>query len=290
MGASSSKPWRKLVKDTFEECEEYYKKKIKELSVLKNEYNVVIIGPTGAGKSSYINSMFTILDEDYANVAQIRANGIKCTLKCTAYSTEKTEGLMCNVKIIDTMGIQTDGKGIQEDNLIAVLDGKIKIGNVDEEEEVTEGNNKYRPHAVIIVVSALNIDSLSPDSVWLTEYEQIFNRIPNDVKPLVVITHCDQLGDVNGDLKKIYFSSKLVSVIETIKEKIGVTQENIFPVANYVGESARHITTMQNITVHIMPPREKEGVIEAKASETIGRRAARDSIRKMAKPLSLAMS
>ncbi|XP_052814119.1 interferon-induced protein 44-like [Mya arenaria] len=244
-------PWRKFVMNTAEECETYYKAEIKKASVPENGYNLVIIGPTGAGKSSYINSIYAMLEGSHSCVARVRANGDNCTKECTIYKskTDQEECLIGDVKIIDTMGIQTDGNGITDECLNAVLDGKVEIGNLDEKEKMTKERTSFRPHAVIIVVSARHIESTGNDSAWRPVFHDLFDRIPTDVSSLIVITHCDMLNDINGDLNKVYSSVRLKAVVEKIGRDIGVTHEHIFPVVNYVGESARHVTPLQSVYI-----------------------------------------
>ena len=62
---------------------------------LENEFNIVIIGPTGAGKSSTVNNML----ENMQEVAQVGMSGESCTKVPKIYT-----GSMCGRKInlIDT--------------------------------------------------------------------------------------------------------------------------------------------------------------------------------------------
>ncbi|XP_053389306.1 interferon-induced protein 44-like [Mercenaria mercenaria] len=101
-------------------------KKVATIKPAGVEYNPVILlfGPTGHGKSSFINSISTISKGRKSNIAGA-ARASKCVT--TVYRKYEIEGKLNNVTLADIQGIvQKDDNKFLIENALAIVDGQVK--------------------------------------------------------------------------------------------------------------------------------------------------------------------
>ncbi|XP_066543013.1 interferon-induced protein 44-like [Hoplias malabaricus] len=250
------KEWRKVEKEqeplistlkSFKICS----KEVRELRFLLN-------GPVGAGKSSIINTFKSIFEEHQF-------------LNCQAANSESTGGMSFTTKyqkftigtlpfaFYDVMGLEKDKifedskeskeykeqKGVHTEDIINALKGHIPndykfkpTQPMSEENKCYIGNPSINDkiHCLVSVIPADKISLISED---------VFQKMRNirveasklGIPQLVVMTRVDRLCELTkNDLGKVYQSNVIKDKIAVCSNKLGVTENCIFPVKNYNDE------------------------------------------------------
>lgn len=235
---------------------EFEKALLTEIRQLEPEEkpNLLILGPVGAGKSSYINSILSI------------GKGRKCALASTGDTGDAswtldlgsyTKGsLLQKYRLFDSMGIEPkDGHGFHTDDLIFLIKGHVKKGyRFNPVSPIDEKSPQYRKepsfrdqmHCVIFVVSASTIHAGIP-SAYVQKIKQLQDRIRREHVPrILILTKVDDLcEEVAKDITKMFRSVKVQETVKTASEVFGIEQASIHPVKNY--EVDGNIETMTNI-------------------------------------------
>ncbi|XP_066543016.1 myosin light chain kinase, smooth muscle-like [Hoplias malabaricus] len=234
--------WRKLDKKqeplithlmNFEMCS----KEIRELRILLH-------GPIGAGKSSIINTLKSIFEgHQFINCLAANSDG---GAKSFTKKYEKFPIKTLPVAFFDVMGLEPgQSKGVNTDDIIKALKGHIpenyefkeKIPMIEEHRDYISNpgiNNKI--HCLVSVVAADRI-SLMADEVFQKMKQIRAEASVLGIPQLVFITKVDMVCALTQeDLGKIYQSKKIKEKIRECSNRLGVTENCIFPVKNYHNE------------------------------------------------------
>lgn len=224
-----------------EKIADEYRKKFSTLSVpLTPEipfYNIVMIGETGSGKSSFLRTFTTAL----TNNTDIKDIYRVCPQKSKTISATKQihlenmymgdEGLRLPCKFYDMPGIDKYGT-IKKEDLDKILDGKIKL-DVDSQ-TASEPANEF--HCILYVVNAeTNLKNMPESLKIMTEIQQERNH-EDGVRQFVVVTSIDKLGVPNDDIKNAYKYPLVRKYCNDVSEAFGVDLFHVIPVSNYFEE------------------------------------------------------
>ncbi|XP_060586351.1 interferon-induced protein 44-like isoform X3 [Ruditapes philippinarum] len=241
------------VNDNTYKLEQSILSEIRELQPEKKP-NLLMLGPVGAGKSSFINSILSI------------GKGRKCALAATGDTGDAswtldlgryTEGsLLRRYRLFDSMGIEPcDGHGFHTDDLTFLIKGHVKNGYMfNPASPITKTSSYFRRnptfqdqmHCVIFVMSATAIHAGIP-SAYVQKIKQLQDKITREHIPrILILTKVDELCDeVAKDITKMFWSVKVQDVIKAASEMFGIEQSSIHPVKNY--EVDFDIETQTNI-------------------------------------------
>ena len=206
--------------------------------------NILLFGATGAGKSSFINTVFAALTGKIEDVVFTAKGDKSITTSLWSYSLQDK----CPVVLFDTPGFEySDNKqaGICARDVEYILDGHIKVGYTFQDEPIALDSQYFNPkpedkekiHVVVLVVDSTSISCsehhiLSPLKGVFTEANK------REIRWAVVMTHVDTAcKDVKDDLKTISTSKTINEIVPKVNEKFGVKSSNVFPIQNYVSQT-----------------------------------------------------
>ncbi|XP_066517478.1 interferon-induced protein 44-like [Hoplias malabaricus] len=225
--------------------------KLKNFKLMTSEVTslkILLHGPVGTGKSSFINSINTALQGHLSTIALASSTaGKSFTKKFTIYKLKKDgPGSFYPFVFSDVMGLeQRVSDGLHTEDIISILEGHVKNGYMFNPVcPITKESEHYninpmlndRFHCLVSVLPADTISLISNDVIqkMRTVREKARNL---DIPQVVIIPMVDKAcQQVSNDIKKIYTSRKIKEKMQECSNKLGVPMNCIFPVKNYSEE------------------------------------------------------
>uniref|UniRef100_A0A3Q2PW85 Uncharacterized protein n=1 Tax=Fundulus heteroclitus TaxID=8078 RepID=A0A3Q2PW85_FUNHE len=215
-------PWRDLQWGKKQEDLRYvqeYKPAQDDIKYLR----VLLYGPVGAGKSSFINSVSNVLRERISIPALTSAmtSDTSFTRKYETHKFIKGQGsskTFYPVVFIDMMGLEEgDSRGVHENDIKLALQGHVKEGHkFNPVFPLTQRDLGYNPtpsdddkvHVLVCVISA-NTPQIKPSVVEkMKNVRETASEL--GIPQIAIMTNIDGLcGEIQKDLKNVYMS-KLV--------------------------------------------------------------------------------
>lgn len=202
--------------------------------------NVLLLGPTGAGKSSLINSILTTAKGRRVNRAY---TGNIATSFTSTYKHFKDDGILRHCCLCDSMGIeQVLEGGLLLDDLEYLLKGHIKNGyRFRPESKISENNVHFRRnpkikhgiHCVVFVLEASMVDE-----VFVTPYMSKIKALQDrahshNIPCTLILTKTDQLcKKVREDSGNTLRSVKVRDAVNRAASMFGLPEGNIHPIRN----------------------------------------------------------
>lgn len=258
MGLSSSelahttkKPWREPSKwdSTLEQ------KLLEEIKQTKPDVNLnlIVIGPVGSGKSSFINAVLSVAEGRKVSKAQAGYSASSYTLRYTAH-TQKT--LLKNFIFRDTSGIElVVQSGLHVDDFIYLVKGNIQnLYEFNPAQPISPKDDKFRAnpeptdvtHCVIFVISAVDVYNEMPEA-YIKKIKKLQTKLQAERVPRVLIlTMADRLCEmVHKDVCNMFWSRKVQTAVKRASDIFQIEQASIHPVVNY--ETSYTLTPEQNV-------------------------------------------
>ncbi|GAA6231656.1 interferon-induced protein 44-like [Lates japonicus] len=235
-------PWRKIY---------WGKDKQRDLQYVKNfkhrtegqKLRILLHGPAGAGKSSFINSvqsvllgrMYTLALVD--NIARESFTKQYSTYDIQKENPETSYPFVFN----DTRGLSQHKSGLADDVKLA-LRGHVKDGyTFNPESKLSEGNEFYnksptvndKVHVLVCIVPADTLFSMSDETVKkIRDIRLEASRL--GIPQVAVLTKVEEAcPEIKRDLKNVYRSINLKDKMEKFSVDVGIPMNCIFPVKNY---------------------------------------------------------
>lgn len=209
--------------------------------------HILLYGPVGAGKSSFINSIQTALIGRSGNTAAANAVAESEKSFTVEYKTHTIRKEMPNeffpFVIDDIMGLvpSKDG-GLSSKDIELILKGHMKDGyKFNPVSPLSETNTQYynpnptpqdKVHVLVYVVSA-NTPELM-DS--LVEKMKEFRKLTRDLRipQMAILTHIDELSDeIEKNVRNAFKMEYLRKKMSEFSSTVGIPINHIFPVKNY---------------------------------------------------------
>uniref|UniRef100_A0A3B4EXD3 Interferon-induced protein 44-like n=1 Tax=Pundamilia nyererei TaxID=303518 RepID=A0A3B4EXD3_9CICH len=220
---------------------ENYKPEVEEQNL-----RILLHGPVGAGKSSFINSVNSVLQKRVCCEALV-ANSCDCsTKKYTTYRIKKGNAFYPFV-LNDMMGLKFTtsrrNRRIHVKDVKQALKGHIKDGYVfNPENKLSKGDRYYnrtptendKVHVLVCVVDANTTSLMSNATVEaIQDIRDEANEL--EIPQVAIFTKIDEaFPEIKHDVKNVYRSECLQ---KRFSKCVGIPINFIFPVKNYHSET-----------------------------------------------------
>uniref|UniRef100_A0A3Q4I3B6 TLDc domain-containing protein n=1 Tax=Neolamprologus brichardi TaxID=32507 RepID=A0A3Q4I3B6_NEOBR len=206
---------------------------------------VLLIGPVGAGKSSFFNSVNSVFRGHVTSQAISGSSSTSLTTQFRSYSVKDgREGKPLPIILCDTMGLEeSKGAGLDIDDLSSILKGHLPDRyqfnpsaplHSESHGYRTSPGLKDKIHCVAYVIDASKV-SIMPKG--LEEKLDAIRRKVNlmGIPQLVLLTKVDEACPlVKEDVRNVYKSGYIKDV--EVGSRLGVPLSCIIPVKNYSEE------------------------------------------------------
>ncbi|XP_059204583.1 interferon-induced protein 44-like [Centropristis striata] len=248
MGKGQSKPslldqpWRNLPEDNQEDLT--FVKDYEPRNQGANHLRILLHGPVGAGKSSFINSVDCALQGRIAGRAPTDATtSTSFTKKYKTYKILKGQDDFYSFIFNDTMGFEKEtNTGVLEEDVKLVLEGHVEDGyKFSPSQKLMEGDKGYRSaptlddkvHVLVCVLPADKV-SLTSDEVVKKMREVRITASDMGIPQLAILTKVDEAcPETKEDIKDVYRSKYLKEQVDKFSKLLGLPQDCIFLVKNY---------------------------------------------------------
>ncbi|KAM9504235.1 interferon-induced protein 44-like isoform 1-T1 [Salvelinus alpinus] len=243
-------PWREVAwtedrRETLMKSISSYKPGCEDLS----EARVLLVGPIGAGKSSFISSVQSVFTGRFTNRAMVGSSSTSFTKKVELQlfnirgrSPEQPTALV----LCDVMGLG-DGEttGLTLHDTLAIIKGHAPEGHKFSPEQpvrsetvgyVKKPSLKDKVHCVVFVVDASKVSSYTKGLG--TTFQQLREHISDlGVHQVALLTHVDQVcQETARDITQVYNSRIVQQTMTKAGALLGMSTSYIVPVKNYSSE------------------------------------------------------
>ncbi|XP_038554583.1 interferon-induced protein 44-like isoform X1 [Micropterus salmoides] len=234
-GALFSKPWRTMPQNKQENLDfvKSYQPRNKEVEHLR----ILLHGPVGAGKSSFINSVESVLRGRVTGRALTDAiSGNSFTKKYTTYKIHKDPENIYSFIFNDIMGFEKDDTekakekdtkgGVEVEDVKLALSGHVTEGyKFIPKHKLNQGDQGYnssptlddRVHVLVCVIPASSLSILS-DEVLKKMREVRLAASEMGIPQLAILTKVDEAcPEVKKNINNVYKSKYLKEQVDKFK-------------------------------------------------------------------------
>ncbi|KAI4893967.1 hypothetical protein NFI96_008537 [Prochilodus magdalenae] len=216
-----------------------------DLTSTEEVLRIVLYGPMGAGKSSFINSVQrALLGRNFIGAQECSTcTGRIGTISVKTHRLKKPGGEQYPLEFVDTMGFEAEkDKGMLLEDLIKILEGYILDGyTCNPVKSICNEHPKYNKSPSPRDKAHCLVGVLPADCVSMTE-DRIFENckmVQDKAKELgipqvIILTKVDKAcEDVSKDVTHIYKSKKIEAKVNLCSTHSGISKNSIYPVKNY---------------------------------------------------------
>ncbi|XDV27682.1 hypothetical protein PO909_031179 [Leuciscus waleckii] len=208
---------------------------------------ILLVGPVGAGKSSFFNSINSVFKGYVSTQANTGTAGTSLTTQFRTYHIKPGSGVShVPFTLCDSMGLEEGlNSGLDVDDFASILKGHIQDKyqfnpsmpiQPDSPHFHKSPGLKDKIHCVVYVIDSSKVKLLSDKMI---EKFVVFRRKTNQlgIPQLVLLSKVDEACPlVAEDLKNVYQSHYINKMVQEVSAQIGVSMSAVIPVKNYCQE------------------------------------------------------
>uniref|UniRef100_A0A8C9YTR5 G domain-containing protein n=1 Tax=Sander lucioperca TaxID=283035 RepID=A0A8C9YTR5_SANLU len=206
------------------------------------QLRILLHGPVGAGKSSFINSVQSLLRGRMYAQALVDNTSRGCfTKKYTTYKIPKDPETFYPFVFNDIMGLDPI-KGVRVDDVKLALKGHMKEGYEFNPESSLSADypfyNKHptandRVHVLVCVVPTNTISQMRKETVdKIRNIRMEASKL--NIPQVAILTKIDEAcPEIKNNLRNVYRSKYIKTKMEEFSANVGIPMNCIFPVKNY---------------------------------------------------------
>uniref|UniRef100_A0A671UXY8 Interferon-induced protein 44-like n=1 Tax=Sparus aurata TaxID=8175 RepID=A0A671UXY8_SPAAU len=237
-----SQPWRTVPKSNKDNLD--FVKSYKPRNSKVKHLRILLHGPVGAGKSSFINSVDSVLQGRVTGRVPTDATSEKSfTEQYKTYKIHKDQENFYSVIFNDIMGLETSpDDGVHVEDLKLALRGHVRDGyQFNPKRQMQTGDPSYNPsptlddkvHVLVSVIPADKVTLLS-DEVWKKMREVRLAARDMGIPQVAILTKVEKAcAEVKEDINNVYKSRYLKEQVDMFSELLGLPLNCIFLVRNY---------------------------------------------------------
>uniref|UniRef100_A0A671U2F1 G domain-containing protein n=1 Tax=Sparus aurata TaxID=8175 RepID=A0A671U2F1_SPAAU len=211
---------------------------------------ILLYGPVGAGKSSFVNSVSSVLRGRMANLAEASAKGSEYSFTkiYTTHKIRKGEGnpqtyypLVFN----DIMGLEDgSGSGVRPEDIKLAMKGHVKDSyTFNPVSPLSSDKLGYNPepsaddkvHVLVCMFSANSAEITESVLQKMAKIREAASEL--GIPQMAMMTKIDEAcGETEKNLKNVYKSKHLKKKMTDFSAAVGIPMNRIFPVKNYSEE------------------------------------------------------
>ncbi|XP_070844125.1 interferon-induced protein 44-like [Chaetodon trifascialis] len=207
------------------------------------QLRILLHGPVGTGKSSFINSVQSVLHgRMYTDALEDNTSHDSFTKKYTTYKIQKeSSGTFYPFVFNDIMGLEQHG-GVHVEDIKLALKGHVMDGyRFNPESKLSEDDRFYnksptandKVHVLVCVIDANKLSTMKEEV--LQKIRDIRKEASDlGIPQVVIVTKPDELSpEIKEDVKNVYKVKILKEKLEKFSADVGIPMKCIFPVKNY---------------------------------------------------------
>ncbi|XP_045161344.2 interferon-induced protein 44-like [Mercenaria mercenaria] len=245
--ANDKKPWRQ----TRNWNEQFLNEITEDIVAFKpvpglkvKDARILIVGPVGAGKSSFYNTINSIFRGRITQKACSGSAEQSLTTAYTPYKVKVKSGSPLNFRLCDTRGLEeSQGLDVLECNYL--LDGNIPSYYQFNPTTVINPKTpgfKVNPsandviHCAVFVLDATTLEVMSSKIIEkMKGFQDLMNQ--KGIPQTILLTKVDKLcKDVQRDVSLVFKSPEVEQHVEKASQLLGLPRANVLPVKNYENE------------------------------------------------------
>ncbi|XP_053105667.1 interferon-induced protein 44-like isoform X1 [Hemicordylus capensis] len=251
VGPFMESPWRKIgwtagERNKLMEEITTYKPSLKSVPQVR----ILFLGPVGAGKSSFFNSVNSTFRGYVISQATAGSDAKSVTTQYRTYGVKYgSNGKLLPFLFCDTMGLEEkQGAGLEMNDVSSILKGHVPDRYQFNPSAAMQPNVpgyiknpslKDQIHCVVIVLDGSKVEILPEElEKKLREIRRQSKQANEfDVPQLVILTKVDEIcPSLLEDISYVYKSKVVEKQMQLTAERLGIPLSQIVPVKNYYSE------------------------------------------------------
>ncbi|XP_029900061.1 interferon-induced protein 44-like [Myripristis murdjan] len=255
LGGLLAKPWRSV-----QWTAERYQHLLQKIQSYKSDLSMVshakvlLVGPVGAGKSSFFNSINSVFRGNMTCQAISGTAGKSVTTQFRTFSIKTGKsGKSLPLILCDTMGLEDNpDSGVNIEDLVSIYKGHIQDRyQFSSSAPLQPGTPGYKKqvtlndmiHCVAYVIDTCKVSLLSDKILEkLSAIRKKTNQL--GIPQILLMTKVDEACPlVDADLKNVYHSVYIQRKAQELSAALGIPMSYVLPVKNYSQELELDLNT-----------------------------------------------